>query len=152
MNSGEYIFLKTTSFSLLNFKFTQIFLMGQNDFFKNDWIIGECDRIIDECGRISFFHKITVPFTHQTRFNRILANFTEFFKNQRDRSPPNFFALHKFSNTAWTSSHERMTRYYTFLKAKPPTPSTVISYQKWNLGGQAKQVGKQMQTRPSSDC
>jgi hypothetical protein len=34
--TGEYFFLKTTSFSLLNFKFTQIFLMGQNDFFKND--------------------------------------------------------------------------------------------------------------------
>jgi hypothetical protein len=37
MNSeqtGEYIFSKMTSFSLLNFKFTQIFLMGQNDFSK----------------------------------------------------------------------------------------------------------------------
>jgi hypothetical protein len=28
------IFSKTTSFSLLNFKFTQIFLMGQNCFSK----------------------------------------------------------------------------------------------------------------------
>jgi hypothetical protein len=35
---------------LLNFKFTQIFLMGQNGFFKNDRIIGECSRIIGECG------------------------------------------------------------------------------------------------------
>jgi hypothetical protein len=42
MNSeqiGEDIFSKTTSFSLLNFKFTQIFLMDQNGFFKNDRII-----------------------------------------------------------------------------------------------------------------
>jgi hypothetical protein len=37
MNSektGEDILKKMTSFSLLNFKFTQIFLMGQNDFSK----------------------------------------------------------------------------------------------------------------------
>jgi hypothetical protein len=37
MNSeqiGEDIFSKTTSFSLLNFKFTQIFLMDQNGFFS----------------------------------------------------------------------------------------------------------------------
>jgi hypothetical protein len=37
MNSeqtGEDIFLKTASFSLLNFKFTQILLMGQNGFSK----------------------------------------------------------------------------------------------------------------------
>jgi hypothetical protein len=37
MNSkqtSEDIFLKTASFSLLNFKFTQILLMGQNGFSK----------------------------------------------------------------------------------------------------------------------
>jgi hypothetical protein len=37
MNSeqiGEDIFFKMTSFSLLKFKFTQIFLIGQNDFSK----------------------------------------------------------------------------------------------------------------------
>jgi hypothetical protein len=37
MNSeqtGEDIFSKTISFSLLNFKFTQIFLMVQNNFLK----------------------------------------------------------------------------------------------------------------------
>jgi hypothetical protein len=50
--SSEDIFFKMTSFSLLNFKFTQIFLMGQNGFFKNDRIIGECGRIIGEFGRI----------------------------------------------------------------------------------------------------
>jgi hypothetical protein len=48
MNFERY-FSKNTSFSLLNFKFTQIFLMGQNGFFKNNRIIGECSRIIGEC-------------------------------------------------------------------------------------------------------
>jgi hypothetical protein len=50
--TGEDIFQKKTSFSFLNFKFTQIFLMGQNGFFKNGWIIGECGQIIGECGQI----------------------------------------------------------------------------------------------------
>jgi hypothetical protein len=55
--------------------------------FKNDQIIGKCgriigkyDRIIGKCGRILVFRKITIPFTHQTRFDQILANFTEFFR------------------------------------------------------------------------
>jgi hypothetical protein len=34
MNSEQKIIFKMTSFSLLNFKFTQIFLMGQNGFLK----------------------------------------------------------------------------------------------------------------------
>ncbi len=34
MNSEQKIFFKMTSFSLLNFKFTQIFLMDQNGFSK----------------------------------------------------------------------------------------------------------------------
>jgi hypothetical protein len=57
--TSEDIFSKTTSFSLLKFKFTQIFLMGQSGFFKND-------RIIGECGQILVFQKIIVPFIRQT--------------------------------------------------------------------------------------
>jgi hypothetical protein len=95
-----------TSFSLLKFKFTQIFLMDQNDFFKYDqiigecdWIIGEFDWIINECGRILVFQKITIPFTHQTRFDQILSIFSNFLKINRMNHLYFFFAPHKFSNT-----------------------------------------------------
>jgi hypothetical protein len=47
--------------------------MGQNSFFKNDRIIGECGQIIGEfgriigkCGQILVFQKITIHFTRQT--------------------------------------------------------------------------------------
>jgi hypothetical protein len=62
------------SFSLLNL----IFLLEQNDFSKNDQIIGECSpiigkfsQIIGECDRILIFQKITV-------LSHIQPNFIEF--------------------------------------------------------------------------
>jgi hypothetical protein len=66
-------------------------------------IIGEFSWIISECGRILVFQKITVPFTHQTRFNRILANFTNFFwifQKSTKSATSKFFAL---SNTRITT-------------------------------------------------
>jgi hypothetical protein len=76
-----------TSFNLLNFKFIQIFLMGQNSFSKNDRIIDKCRRIIGEfsrtiskCDRILVFQKITVTFPRKTRFDRFFPNFLNFPK------------------------------------------------------------------------
>jgi hypothetical protein len=67
---------------------------GSKRVFKNDRIIGECDWI-------SFFRKITVHFTRQTWFDRILANFTEFSKNQRDQPPPIFCSARIFKHWSW---------------------------------------------------
>jgi hypothetical protein len=95
-----------TSFSLLKFKFTQIFLMGQNGFSKMTELsvnVTEFSRII-EYGRVLIFLKIVAPFTR-----RIIDNAVEFWflkdycsfhmSNTILLNFLNFFAPHKFSNT-----------------------------------------------------
>jgi hypothetical protein len=98
MNSeqtGEYIFSKMTSFSLLNFKFTQIFLMGQNDFSKITELSVNANFSFskDYC----YFHTSN---TIRLNFNKF-HHFFKLFKNRRNQSPPNFFfAPHEFPTGA----------------------------------------------------
>jgi hypothetical protein len=88
-----------TSFSLLKFKFTQIF-PGQNGFFKNE-------RIIGEYGQILIFQKITTNFTRRPNFSKFHRFFLNFLNI--DRIGPlnsNFFAPHEFSNPHRNKEHE----------------------------------------------
>jgi hypothetical protein len=71
--------------------------MGQNIFLKmTELSVNEVELSVNETelstNAVEFliFQKITVPFTRQTRFDRILTNFTEFSKNRQDQPPPNF--------------------------------------------------------------
>jgi hypothetical protein len=61
------------SFSLLNL----IFLLEQNDFSKNDQIIGECGRIIGEFSRIIGECDRILIYCSFHIFNQILSNFTK---------------------------------------------------------------------------
>jgi hypothetical protein len=102
MNSEQKIFFKMTSFSLLNFKFTQIFLMGQNGFLK--WPNYRWIRLNYRRMRPNFnFLKDHCSF-HTS--NMIRSNFNEFIdfsffqKINRISHLHFFFAAHEFSNTA----------------------------------------------------
>jgi hypothetical protein len=61
MNSeqtGEDIFSKPTSFSLLNFKFTQIFLMGQNGFSKMTELSVNAAELSASAAEFRFFGRL----------------------------------------------------------------------------------------------
>jgi hypothetical protein len=78
--TGEDIFSKMTSFSLLNFKFTQIFLMGQNSFSKMaELSVNSTELSVN---------------TAISEFHRIFSNFLKI------RATSEFFARREFSNTA----------------------------------------------------
>jgi hypothetical protein len=61
MNSeqtGEDIFQKKTSFSLLNFKFTQIFLMGQDSFLKMTELAVNAAKLSVNSAEFRFFRRL----------------------------------------------------------------------------------------------
>jgi hypothetical protein len=102
--------------------------MSQNSFFKNGRIIGECGRIIGECDRILIFRKITVPFTHHTRFGRIFSNFLKI------EITSEFFHPHEFSNTAAysTTLDSISTRLVVAASGLCPAQRLALSPVEWN--------------------
>jgi hypothetical protein len=97
---GKNIFLKTTSFSLLKFKFIQIFLMGQNVFQKMaEFLKKSTDnsvKPVDNSVKLTNFWVFKIFLfllwlnLGSTNFFRFLLNFTEFFKNLRIHRLLNF--------------------------------------------------------------
>jgi hypothetical protein len=104
-----------TSFSLLNFKFTQIFLMSQNGFLKMIELSVNAAELLVNAAEFRFFERLLFL------SNAIWLNFSEFnrFFLKIDGSiTSEIFALHEFSNTGPCSPSPTVILFYNVIHCK----------------------------------